>query len=111
MFTHKIDGYNECLISELSNESLNIVIEDKIERLKKYTTFALGTFQDTIETISSGMDMESLKRKAKGEIQKGTQELSQYVIEAQIRGIDCSKQLQELFGRKEKTTNIYYLLK
>ena len=65
MFTHKIDDYNECLISELSNESLNIIIEDKVKRLAQYAKFALGTYQDTIDTISSGMDMDSLKRKAK----------------------------------------------
>lgn len=111
MFTHKIDHNTECLISELSNETIQFVIEEKTKNLSQYMKFALGSFQDTIETISSWMDMESLKRKAKTEIQKWVQELSQYVIEAQIRWMDCSKPLQELFWRKEKTTNISYLLK
>jgi hypothetical protein len=53
MFTHKIDDYNECLISELSDETLKIVLEEKSKRISQYTKFALGTFQDTIDTISS----------------------------------------------------------
>jgi hypothetical protein len=57
------------------------------------------------------MDMESLKKKARNEIQKWMQELSQYVIESQIRWIDCSKMLQDLFWRTQKTVNISYLLK
>ena len=111
MFTHKIDEYNECLISELSDETLKIVLDEKSKRISQYIKFALGTFQDTIDTISSWMDMDSLKKKARIEIQKWMQELSQYVIESQIRWIDCSKMLQELFWRTQKTVNISYLLK
>lgn len=111
MFTHKIDHSTECLVSELSDETLKFVVDEKTKALAQYMKFALGNFQDTIETISSGMDMDSLKRKAKWEIQKWVQELSYYVIESQIRWIDCSKSLQELFSRKEKTVNISYLLK
>lgn len=111
MFTHRIDDSHECLISELTDETLKVIIEDKTSRLSEYMKFALGTYQDTIETITSWMDMESLKRKAKAEIQKWMQELSQYILEAQIRWIDSSEKLQALFARKSKTTNISYLLK
>jgi len=111
MTIHKIDEYNECLISELSDETLKIIIQDKCDRIKKYSTFALWTFQDTIETIANWVDVDWMRRKAKWEIQKWVQEISSYVVEAQIRWISCTEYLQDLFWRKEKTTNISYLLK
>ena len=110
MLTHRIDSNTICLISELSDDTLKIVIEDKIKSLKEYTKYALGTFQDTFDTLSSWLDTDALRRKSKQEIQKWTEELSKYILEASIRWLDFKKELQELFWRKEKTTNISYLL-
>ena len=111
MFIHQISDTQSCLISELSDETLKIVIEEKVKILSQYMKFALWTFQDTIESIASGMDMDRARRESKNKIQTWVQELWQYVLEAQVRWIDCSANLQSLFWRKEKSVTISYLLK
>lgn len=98
MKVHKTFEGDEMYIAEMDDSHLKNTIDLHILNFKKAAKALNKKDTNTINGIlykNVGMTAE----KAKWHINDISEKLPAYIMEAVIRGIDYSKQLQEIFGR------------
>lgn len=104
---HKTADWKVMFISQMDDSHLNNMIKILLKSIKDCINIINNVnMWNNLDLLLAGIDDQSMKERAKENLQEVYWKLWNYLIEAYIRWMDFKDDMQDAFGRKEQQKNL-----